>query len=158
MYNGKKHANESNFRSLNLEIPITHGLTALCFHTGRLKSKRNGTWGSLAPLIPSPAPPPLKKKVQTANTFDQERSKCGPLTKETLKPVCEKVWVSPEIIEQIRFQELLQNYEEVLHSSCWSVRLSARNNSSPTGWISMKFNIFSKIYPENSLFIKIWQE
>jgi len=47
----------------------------------------------------------------------------------------------------------------LLTSSCLAVCPSAWNNSTPTGRIFMKFYIlFSKICPENSSFIRTWQE
>jgi len=39
-----------------------------------------------------------------------------------------------------------------------SIRQSTWNNTVPTGWIFKKFDYFSKICTENSIFIKIWQE
>jgi hypothetical protein len=48
----------------------------------------------------------------------------------------------------------------VMLSFIMSVRLSTRNNSAPTGQIFTKFDtwvFFSKICPENWIFIKIWQ-
>ena len=53
-----------------------------------------------------------------------------------------------------------QNYKKrLLASSCLSVRPSAWNNSAPTGRILVNIlEYFSKICPENSRFIQIWQE
>jgi len=49
--------------------------------------------------------------------------------------------------------------KRLLASSCLSVRLSAWNNSAPTGRIFENIlEYFSKIHRENSRFIQIWQE
>jgi hypothetical protein len=59
------------------------------------------------------------------------------------------------------FYMLLQNYDKrSLATSCLPVRPFARNNSTPTGWIFMKFGIwtFFDKFSENSIFVKIRKE